>query len=307
MPPGGFPDHALQNAGHCPRAYSSTLPPPSSYPRSPSTRHRKASQVRHVHYVIDDGRKNKAESACPHQEQEEAEEGVAGREKQILHGKCHCYFVERGNVTGLADHHCHHEHRLHPPHSPSHPSSPMSSPRISRKETTPEGSPPSRNKHHHYHHHPPHTTHNHHHSSLQPPDADSFRGRSHSDCAGLARASKSKRTSLSPTSSSSLTTSPNRGKTSPIRGRTPDKERAPPVQRSASLRQDVEPGVSSLRISSSPVPPILVQDASDPATAEHGERRSGLRKLSAHSVDSGQLHYLYEQFLAPGSPGSSGH
>lgn len=48
--------------------------------------------------------------------------------QQILHGLCHCYIVERGEVTGLADFRCNHPHPKH--------ASPVVSPRAQRKTST---------------------------------------------------------------------------------------------------------------------------------------------------------------------------
>ena len=357
---------------------------PSPQPHSPSSfRRRRVTQVKHVHYEPDvkvervdlpaasqRKEKNAREEGLrrhwkgkedPEEEEEEEEGEEDGAEKQILHGRWHCYFVEKGTVTGLADAQCQHEHRtrnpspspatsprpgrrFHPSSSSSpSPSSPSPSPSFPSSPTPPEGSPRSRGKPRHPHPH----SHNSSHSpspsssspsSLHPPLPDEFRGRSHSDTAVMARLSSSRKKKVQELApgdaratagktaihSHSLQASP----TASPRGGFPERLTPPGPARSslaAARRGDAEvddlaEGVVSVLGGFGSPPPILVEDttgncgayafssssssfsSSAPASVL-GAEKTRASKFSSPTIPSDQLHYLYDQFLQPGSGG----
>ncbi|KAL8558040.1 hypothetical protein ACOMHN_022933 [Nucella lapillus] len=213
-------------------------PTASSPPRSPDRARRHShARSKHVRHRISHFRpktgstlveeEDKDEDGKEEEEEEDRGKEVKkdvkeGPERLILHGKCHCYFVENGNVTGLADHHCHHQHRSstststnshHTPSSSPHlprkrtPTiSPSSSPRVSRTGTpsvspsrspyghrkatltpSPEESPKVKPK---FHSHRQHISYLPQHVQLE-----EFRGRSHSDTAVMSHLSSFKKAS----------------------------------------------------------------------------------------------------------------
>ena len=362
---------------------------PSPQPHSPSSfRRRRVTQVKHVHYETDvkvervdlpAARQRKEKNAReeglrPHQkgkgdleEEEEKEEEVEegeedGTEKQILHGRWHCYFVEKGTVTGLADTHCQHEHRIrnpspspatsprpgrrfHHPSSSSSPSPSSPSPSFPSSPTPPEGSPRSRGKPRHPYPHPHNSSHSpsppSSSSSLHPPLPDEFRGRSHSDTAVMARLSSSRKKGVQELApgdaraatagktaihSHSLQASP----TASPRGGFPERLTPPgpgparsslaAARRGGAEVDDLAEGVVSVLGGFGSPPPILVEDttgscgayafssssssfsSSAPASVL-GAEKARASKFSSPTIPTDQLHYLYDQFLQPGSGG----
>ena len=304
------------------------LPVPPPQPNSSAFKRRRNTQAKHVHYepvakvedvnpaaqqqklgkeAAKEGRQEK-KGEKKEEEEEEQEEGGEAPETLILHGKCHCYFVQNGTVTGLADHECQHEHRTNPSSSPA--TSPRPSRRFVPSPSPPEGgSQKSKNKPHHPHHSRPS-------SSLHPPQPDEFRGRAHSDTTVMARLSNSRKASLAPSGAAAShggkpVSRSQSHQGSPARGNRPSfPERI--MQRRSSLRQGddtcLAEGVAvSLSISSPP--PIVVEDTATTGTASvsvPGADKTRVRKLSSHTIPSDQLHYLYDQFLHSGSGVTSG-
>lgn len=241
--------------------------------------------------------------------------------QQILHGLCHCYIVERGEVTGLADFRCNHPHPKH--------ASPVVSPRAQRKTSTaasPDGalglqqkrdgqrrtsisiiSSSSSN-----------TQHTTQHARLL---ADDFRGRALSDASALKRpgisaslATPGSGCAQSQSSSSGIrhrrhsAWSRSSADNATSGQRTPQRSlsfRHVGSDRSSSIWRTVGRSESSLRAT----PDELAQATAQPSAAEQEEELSRLtavcrRKLSSHAVPSEELHYLYDQFLPHTSPGA---
>ena len=283
---------------------SSPSPPPSRSP-SPQRRRHTVARVRFVHRGSKDlkGKGIKNDFVSTKEEEEEEEEETGETDRQIFHGKCHCYFVENGNVTGLADRQCHHEHRSYPSSPSSSPSpgrflprSPSSSPRIHRKAPltlTPEGSPKLRSKLH---------VQSHTHLLLPRLHLEEFRERANSDTTVMARLSSSKKT-RSPTTTTTITTSaassdPQLSKMTPQASPTISVDRPSSARRSTSPRNANGDLALSDKASVPPKLSMQMGGSFSPSSSLSHKRDGGAskdRKMSQKAVSSDQLHYLYDQ------------
>lgn len=263
----------------------------------------------HAHYVtetvIEEGRPKVQVKAVAEPEGCKDSHGNDSSD-QILHGRCHCYFVRKGNVTGLADQQCHHEHRnqVYPisgsassstPHTSHQPSSPRTaagklSGAATDSASSPGGSPAAQRKSQQQLR-----------SHLLTTGEDRFRARSNSDATGLNNLSSPRR--LPAVSSTpgfpAAGRHPAHGKTSePILASlaTAGGRRRSPDRRSSSFHHSdsVDDVDSSLRAGSNNPSPHVAARESDVYPSVGSPRR----KLSTHAVQTDQLHFLYDQFLS---------